>query len=141
MKIIKTRSYSELKDLKTFEDRFNYLKLDGIVGEETFGYDRILNQVLYKSKKWRRVRDEVIIRDNGCDLGIDGRDIYSRITVHHMNPISVDDVLKEKDHVFNPEYLISVSDLTHKAIHYSNDDILPKDPIERKPNDTCLWRK
>ena len=141
MKSMKVRTYSELKDLKTFEDRFNYLKLDGIVGEETFGYDRILNQVLYKSKKWRRARDKVIIRDNGCDLGIDGRDIYSRITVHHMNPISVDDVLKEREHVFNPEYLISTSDLTHKAIHYSNDDILPKDPIERKPNDTCLWRK
>ena len=127
------KSYTELSKLKTFNDRFNYLKLDGVVGEETFGYDRILNQVLYKSAKWRKVRDEVLIRDNGNDLGIEGYQINGRAIIHHMNPITVDDVLKE--------HLITVSDLTHKSIHYSNENILPKEPIERVQNDTCLWKK
>lgn len=135
------KSYTELSKLKTFNDRFNYLKLDGVVGEETFGYDRILNQVLYKSAKWRKVRDKVLIRDNGNDLGIEGYQINGRTIIHHMNPITVDDVLKEREWIFDPEYLITVSDLTHKAIHYSNENILPKEPIERTQNDTCLWKK
>ena len=135
------KSYTELSKLKTFNDRFNYLKLDGVVGEETFGYDRILNQVLYKSAKWRKVRDKVLIRDNGNDLGIEGHQINGRAIIHHMNPITVDDVLKEREWIFDPEYLITVSDLTHKAIHYSNENILPKEPVERTQNDTCLWKK
>ena len=135
------KSYTELSKLKTFNDRFNYLKLDGVVGEETFGYDRILNQVLYKSAKWRKVRDKVLIRDNGNDLGIEGHQINGRAIIHHMNPITVDDVLKEREWIFDPEYLITVSDLTHKAIHYSNENILPKEPVERVQNDTCLWKK
>ena len=135
------KSYTELSKLKTFNDRFNYLKLDGVVGEETFGYDRILNQVLYKSAKWRKVRDKVLIRDNGNDLGIEGYQINGRAIIHHMNPITVDDVLKEREWIFDPEYLITVSDLTHKAIHYSNENILPKEPVERIKNDTCLWKK
>lgn len=135
------KSYTELSKLKTFNDRFNYLKLDGVVGEETFGYDRILNQVLYKSAKWRKVRDRVLIRDNGNDLGIEGYQINGCAIIHHMNPITVDDVLKEREWIFDPEYLITVSDLTHKAIHYSNENILPKEPIERVQNDTCLWKK
>lgn len=135
------KSYTELSKLKTFNDRFNYLKLDGVVGEETFGYDRILNQVLYKSTKWRKVRDKVLIRDNGNDLGIEGYQINGRTIIHHMNPITVDDVLKEREWIFDPEYLITVSDLTHKAIHYSNENILPKEPVERVQNDTCLWKK
>lgn len=135
------KSYTELSKLKTFNDRFNYLKLDGVVGEETFGYDRILNQVLYKSAKWRKVRDKVLIRDNGNDLGVEGYQINGRVIIHHMNPITVDDVLKEREWIFDPEYLITVSDLTHKAIHYSNENILPKEPIERVQNDTCLWKK
>ena len=135
------KSYTELSKLKTFNDRFNYLKLDGVVGEETFGYDRILNQVLYKSAKWRKVRDKVLIRDNGNDLGIEGYQINGRSIIHHMNPITVDDVLKEREWIFDPEYLITVSDLTHKAIHYSNENILPKEPVERTQNDTCLWKK
>ena len=135
------KSYTELSKLKTFNDRFNYLKLDGVVGEETFGYDRILNQVLYKSAKWRKVRDKVLIRDNGNDLGIEGYQINGHAIIHHMNPITVDDVLKEREWIFDPEYLITVSDLTHKAIHYSNENILPKEPIERVQNDTCLWKK
>ena len=135
------KSYTELSKLKTFNDRFNYLKLDGVVGEETFGYDRILNQVLYKSTKWRKVRDKVLIRDNGNDLGVEGYQINGRVIIHHMNPITVDDVLKEREWIFDPEYLITVSDLTHKAIHYSNENILPKEPVERVQNDTCLWKK
>ena len=135
------KCYSELKKLKTFNERFNYLKLDGVIGEETFGYDRILNQVLYKSKKWREVRNEVLVRDNGNDLGVEGYQISGKAIIHHMNPITVDDVLNEREWVYDPEYLITVSNTTHNAIHYSSEDILPKDPIERSKNDTCLWKK
>lgn len=137
---MRTKSYSELQKLKTFEERFNYLKLSGTVGKETFGYDRILNQMLYKSPKWRRTRDKVIIRDNGCDLGVEGRNIYGRIIVHHINPITVEDILNERPEVYDPEYLISTSDLTHNAIHYSDENILVKDPVERTKNDTCPWK-
>lgn len=135
------KCYSELKKLKTFNERFNYLKLDGVIGEETFGYDRILNQVLYKSKKWREVRNEVLVRDNGNDLGVEGYQISGKAIIHHMNPITVDDVLNEREWIYDPEYLITVSNTTHNAIHYSSGDILPKDPIERSKNDTCLWKK
>ena len=103
------KCYTELSKLTTFNERFNYLKLDGIVGEETFGYDRILNQLLYKSKKWRKVRDEVLIRDNGGDLGLEDYPINGRAIIHHMNPITVEDVLNDKPEIFDPEYLITVS--------------------------------
>lgn len=135
------KCYTELSKLTTFNERFNYLKLDGIVGEETFGYDRILNQLLYKSKKWRKVRDEVLIRDNGGDLGLEDYPINGRAIIHHMNPITVEDVLNYKPEIFDPEYLITVSNSTHNAIHFSNENNLQKDPIERTQNDTCLWRK
>ena len=135
------KCYTELSKLTTFNERFNYLKLDGIVGEETFGYDRILNQLLYKSKKWRKVRDEVLIRDNGGDLGLEDYPINGRAIIHHMNPITVEDVLNDKSEIFDPEYLITVSNSTHNAIHFSNENNLQKDPIERTQNDTCLWRK
>ena len=135
------KCYTELNKLTTFNERFNYLKLDGIVGEETFGYDRILNQLLYKSKKWRKVRDEVLIRDNGGDLGLENYPINGRAIIHHMNPITVEDVLNDKPEIFDPEYLITVSNSTHNAIHFSNENNLQKDPIERTQNDTCLWRK
>ena len=135
------KCYTELSKLTTFNERFNYLKLDGIVGEETFGYDRILNQLLYKSKKWRKVRDEVLIRDNGGDLGLEDYPINGRAIIHHMNPITVEDVLNNKPEIFDPEYLITVSNSTHNAIHFSNENNLQKDPIERTQNDTCLWRK
>ena len=135
------KCYTELSKLTTFNERFNYLKLDGIVGEETFGYDRILNQLLYKSKKWRKVRDEVLIRDNGGDLGLEDYPINGRAIIHHMNPITVEDVLNDKPEIFDPEYLITVSNSTHNAIHFSNENNLQKDPIERIQNDTCLWRK
>ena len=135
------KCYTELSKLTTFNERFNYLKLDGIVGEETFGYDRILNQLLYKSKKWRKVRDEVLIRDNGGDLGLEDYPINGRHIIHHMNPITVEDVLNDKPEIFDPEYLITVSNSTHNAIHFSNENNLQKDPIERTQNDTCLWGK
>ena len=135
------KCYTELSKLPTFNERFNYLKLDGIVGEETFGYDRILNQLLYKSKKRRKVRDEVLIRDNGGDLGLEDYPINGRAIIHHMNPITVEDVLNDKPEIFDPEYLITVSNSTHNAIHFSNENNLQKDPIERTQNDTCLWRK
>ena len=135
------KCYTELSKLTTFNERFNYLKLDGIVGEETFGYDRILNQLLYKSKKWRKARDEVLIRDNGGDLGLEDYPINGRAIIHHMNPITVEDVLNNKPEIFDPEYLITVSNSTHNAIHFSNENNLQKDPIERTQNDTCLWRK
>ena len=135
------KCYTELSKLTTFNERFNYLKLDGIVGEETFRYDRILNQLKKKKKKWRKVRDEVLIRDNGGDLGLEDYPINGRAIIHHMNPITVEDVLNDKPEIFDPEYLITVSNSTHNAIHFSNENNLQKDPIERTQNDTCLWRK
>ena len=137
----KLRTYSELKQLKTFEERYEYLKLDGQVGADTFGFDRYLNQVFYKSPEWRSVRNEVIVRDNGCDLGIEGREIHTKIIVHHMNPISKKDILERSDILLNPEYLITTVKRTHDAIHYGDADTLIKDPIERSANDTCPWRK
>lgn len=134
------RTYSELITLPTFEERYRYLRLGGRVGEDTFGFDRYLNQVFYKSDAWRRVRDEVIIRDNGCDLGIDGREIHGRILVHHMNPINVKDILDRTDYLLNPEYLITTVKSTHDAIHYGNESSLIIVPKERSKNDTCPWR-
>ena len=137
----KLRTYSELKQLKTFEERYEYLKLEGQVGVDTFGFDRYLNQVFYKSPEWKSVRNQVIVRDNGCDLGIEGREIHTKILVHHMNPISKEDILQRSDILLNPEYLITTVKRTHDAIHYGDADILIKDPIERSANDTCPWRK
>lgn len=134
------RTYNELMLLPTFEERFEYLKLSGRVGEETFGFDRWLNQKFYRSAEWKHLRDQVIIRDNGCDLGIEGREIYGKILIHHMNPISKKDILERTDLLLNPMYLISVTKQTHDAIHYSDDSILMKDPIVRSRNDTCPWR-
>lgn len=135
------RTYSELITLPTFEERFEYLRLNGAVGEETFGFDRYLNQLFYKSQEWRAIRDAVIIRDNGCDLGIEGREIYGKIIVHHMNPIYKDDILTRSDYLLNPEYLICTIKNTHDAIHYGDESLLIKAPVERSKNDTCPWRK
>lgn len=135
------KTYSELILLPTFEERYRYLKLSGIVGEETFGLDRYLNQVFYTSPEWRRVRRDVIVRDNGCDLGIWDREIQGLITVHHINPITIDDILNRSEFLLNPEYLICSSDLTHKAIHYGDESLLITTPIERRPNDTCPWKR
>lgn len=134
------RRYSDLKRLESFKERYYYLKLNGVVGESTFGFDRYINQSLYKSSKWRRTRSQIIIRDNGCDLGVDGRDIGDHIIIHHMNPITLEDIEEERDSVFDPEYLICCSSRTHKAIHFGDENLLPKDYVERRPNDTCLWR-
>ena len=135
------RTYSDLSKLTTFEDRYNYLRLNGFVGQETFGFDRYLNQVFYKSAKWRSVRDFVIVRDNGCDLGIEGREIYGKIIIHHMNPITIQDIEQESDFLLDPEFLISTVHETHNAIHYGDENLLIRMPIERKPNDTCPWRR
>ena len=135
------RTYSELITLPTFEERYQYLRLNGRVGEETFGFDRWLNQKFYKDPEWLRIRDEVIIRDNGCDLAIPGREIYSRILIHHMNPITKDDILQRSKYLLDPEYLICTIKNTHDAIHYGDENLLVKDPVERKPNDTCPWRR
>ena len=135
------RTYSELSKLKTFEDRFQYLRLDGIVGEETFGFDRYLNQILYQSDEWKRRRRDIIIRDNGRDLGCEGFEVHGRILIHHIDPITVDDIVNRNPKVFDPENLILTSHNTHQAIHYGNEDLLIRAPIERSKNDTCLWRR
>lgn len=135
------RTYSELAKLTTFEDRFRYLMLRGEVGQETFGFDRFVNQIFYRSPEWKRVRDLVILRDGGCDLGIEGRKIYGKILIHHMNPISLHDIMDRSDYLLNPEFLITTVHNTHNAIHYGDESLLvPSEPIERRPNDTCPWR-
>lgn len=134
------RTYSELIQLKTFEERFEYLKLDGIVGRETFGFDRYLNQMFYTSIEWKKFRRDIILRDNGCDLAIPGLDIVGKIFIHHLNPITKEDILNQTEYLMNPEFVICSSKLTHDAIHYGDSDLLPKGPVERKRNDTCLWR-
>lgn len=134
------RCYSELIEIPTFEERFRYLQLNGSVGKDTFGFDRYMNQAFYQSREWKRVRDFVIPRDNGCDLGVDGYTIYGRILIHHMNPITVKDITTVSNFLMNPEYLICVSHDTHNAIHYGDENLIPKGPIIRTPNDTCPWR-
>lgn len=136
------RTYTELSQIKTYEERFEYLSLDGRVGEDTFGFDRYLNQQLYQSQEWKRVRDLVIMRDNGCDLGMEDYDIFGTIHVHHMNPISTSDILNQSEYLLNPEYLICVSLDTHNAIHYGNKEYLKRNQVvQRTPNDHCPWKK
>jgi len=135
------RTYTELITLPTIKERYEYLKLGGAVGVVTFGGDRTFNQNFYSSRMWKNVRRQIIIRDHGCDLGVEGYDINNRITIHHMNPVTRDDIRNEDwEYLTNPEYLISCSYLTHQAIHYGDNTLLPKTPIERTPNDTCPWR-
>lgn len=135
-----TKTYSELIRLSTFEDRFRYLMIRGSVGKDTFGADRYFNQKFYKSSEWRRIRYQVITRDLGCDLGIKGREIFGLIIVHHMNPFLMEDLAGDNAmDLLDPEYLICVSDSTHKAIHYGDESFLPEIFVERRPNDTCPW--
>ena len=134
------RCYRELRRLKTFEERYEYLRIGGLIGETTFGFERYLNQMLYSSSQWRRVRNQVIIRDNGCDLGLDGYEIGGKIIIHHMNPITTEQIEESASEIFDPEYLICVSDRTHNAIHYGDKDLLPQLPVERYPGDMCPWR-
>ena len=138
MKNIKT--YSELITIPTFEGRFEYLKLDGQVGVETFGFNRYLNQVFYKSDEWLSIRDDIITRDNGCDLGMEGYEIYGRILIHHINPITKDDIIQRSRNLLDPENLITTVKRTHDAIHYGDSNLLIRAPIERRKNDTCPWR-
>ena len=135
------RTYSELITLPTFEERYRYLRLGGRVGEDTFGFDRYLNQIFYTSQEWRDVRDYVIVRDGGCDLGIPDREIFGKILVHHMNPIRQEDILRRSKFLLDPEYLICTIKNTHDAIHYGDESLLILAPTERKKNDTCPWRR
>ena len=136
------KTYSELIRLPTFKDRYRYLRLKGQVGRDTFGHDRYLNQILYqRHPKWKSARDQVIIRDNGCDLGVEGYEIHGKIIVHHMNPITMDDIENESDFLFDPEFLICTTHITHNAIHYGDEDLLIAEPIIRTKNDTCPWRR
>ncbi len=134
------KTYSELIKIPTFKDRFEYLRLDGKVGEETFGFDRYLNQIFYKSPEWKAARDFVIIRDQGCDLAMEGHEIFGRILVHHMNPIRIEDIVNRSKYLLDPEYLICTIKNTHDAIHYGDGSLLITGPIERTKNDTCPWR-
>lgn len=133
------KTYSELQKIKSFDERFDYLRLDGVVGKSTFGFDRYLNQILYRSHLWLRARDKVIIRDNGCDLGISDRSIVGRIIIHHINPISIDNIRKNDPTLIDPEFLICVSHNTHLAIHYGDKSLLPEIPINRHSGDTFPW--
>lgn len=138
---MRIRTYREMSRLETFEERYDYLKLTGVVGESTFGQDRYINQMLYRSKRWKSVRDRVVIRDGGCDLGIEGREIFDKIIIHHMNPLSLWDIENESDRVFNLDFLVCTTLLTHNAIHFGDDSFLKKLPKERFPGDTLLWPK
>ena len=146
------KTYSELCQYATFEDRFHYLQLHGKVGFDTFGFDRYLNQSFYQSREWRQFRDRIIVRDGGCDLGCKdhpiaditvsgGKVSRTRITIHHINPLTKEDILEHREALFDPENVISVSDATHKAIHYGDESVLRPTYEERRPGDTCLWRK
>lgn len=135
------RTYTELSKLRTFRERYNYLKLNGIVGVETFGFERYLNQIFYQSKRWREVRNFVIIRDNGCDLGVEGYEIHSGIIIHHMNPITLQDIELESEFLIDPEYLICTVLNTHNAIHYGNENLLYTEPVMRTRFDTCPWKR
>lgn len=134
------KRYSELILLPTFEERYKYLQLNGVIGDETFGFDRYINQMFYRSQEWKQVRDYVIVRDNGCDLGIEGHEIRGKILIHHMNPIGIKDIQQVNKFLLDPEYLITTMISTHNAIHYGDESLLVKDPIERSKNDTCPWK-
>lgn len=134
------RTYSELITLRTYEERYEYLRLDGVIGADTFGYDRYLNQQFYRTPEWRKLRRNIIIRDNGCDMGLEGYEIQGNIYIHHMNPITKDDILNRSEYLLNPEFLICLSFNTHQAITYGSVDAPVQRPIERSKNDTCPWR-
>ncbi len=138
--MLKSRTYRELRELLTFEERFKYLNLKGHVGESTFGFDRYLNQNFYRSREWKQIRYKVIERDQACDLGIVGYEIETQILIHHMNPINVEDIEAGNEDIFDPEFLICTTYNTHRAIHFGDESLLPKLPIVRRPNDTTLWR-
>jgi hypothetical protein len=135
------RRYSRLKRLETFDDRFKYLRLQGSVGRSSFGFDRHINQAFYRSREWRDVRDFVIVRDNGCDLGVEGYEIYSELLVHHMNPMDVDSIIHKEEWILDPEFLITTTHRTHNAIHFGDEKQIPRKYVERRPGDTSLWER
>jgi hypothetical protein len=136
---MKTRTYRELRRLETFDDRFDYLSLNGVVGESTFGFDRYINQQFYRSRQWRLLRSDVISRDNGCDLGIEGYEIHGNLLIHHMNPIEADSIVHGDPDILNPNFLITTTIQTHNAIHYGDKRLLPRVFVERRRGDTKLW--
>jgi hypothetical protein len=136
---MRTRRYNELRRIDSFEERYKYLALRGEVGRSTFGFDRYINQQFYASRQWRHVRHQIIARDNGCDLGIEGYEIHDRVYIHHMNPMTVDDIIHGDESILDPEFLISVTHQTHNAIHYGDEKLLPRPLVERRPGDTKLW--
>ena len=133
------RTYSELSRLHTFDERYQYLKLSGVVGESTFGFDRWVNQEFYRSRQWKSIREQVIVRDDGCDLGVPGYEIHRGLIMHHMNPISMDDIEHGEEWILDPNFLITTSHRTHNAIHYGDESLLPREPVVRKFGDTKLW--
>lgn len=133
------RTYSELSSLTTIEERFQYLSIRGVVGGETFGPDRWINQIFYRSTEWRQLRNHIIVRDAGCDLGVAGFEVHDRLIIHHMNPMTVDEVKDRADVILDPEFLISTAHRTHNAIHYGSADLLPTRFVERAPGDMKLW--
>ena len=133
------RRYSELRRIDSFEERFEYLSLRGVVGESTFGFERHINQSFYRSTQWRQIRHHVIARDLGCDLGVAEHEIHDRVIIHHMNPMTVAEIVNGEDQILNPEFLITVTHNTHNAIHYGDSNLLPKPLVERRPGDTRLW--
>lgn len=135
------KTYTELIALSTFKDRFDYLKLNGKIGEETFGFDRYLNQQFYHSQEWKKIRNQIIIRDNACDIAHPDFPIAGRIYIHHLNPITSEDIINHTRYLVDPEFLVCVSYDTHYSITYGDEGLLPSGPVERKPNDTCPWRK
>lgn len=136
---MRIRTYSEMRRFDTLEERYQYLKLRGEVGASTFGFDRFINQDFYKSREWRHVRQHVILRDNGCDLGVDGYEIHDRIIIHHMNPMSVEDIVHGDEAIIDPDFLITTTHRTHNAIHYGDERQLPREYVDRRPGDTKLW--
>jgi hypothetical protein len=133
------RAYRELSHLDTFEERYRYLALRGQVGDSTFGFDRYINQQFYTSRQWREVRNFVIVRDNGCDLGLEGREIHDKVIIHHMNPMTAEDIIQGDESILDPEFLITVTHQTHNAIHYGDESLLPRSFVPRHPGDTSLW--
>ena len=137
---MKLKSYRNLILLPTFEERYEYLKIQGVVGESLFGFDRYMNQEFYTSKEWRQFRNHIITRDEGCDLGMRNYPIGGRVIIHHINPLTIADFENSSDALFDPDNVICVSDNTHQAIHFGDETLLPATPLERRPNDTCPWR-
>ena len=135
------RRYSQLRRYSTFEERYRYLRLQGTIGKQTFGFDRHINQSFYRSREWKHIRDFVITRDNGCDLGVEGYEIHGELLVHHMNPMTLDDIYHGNPNILNAEFLVTTTHRTHNAIHYGDESLLPKLHVERHPGDTTLWRR